>query len=293
MIIVVFGVFLLLSLAAMAFVAVPALRGTTGPARPRTLLAVAVSLFVLGIGVGSYLIIGTPELALRSFEGANARDLNGLIALLAQRVRTAPYDVQGWTMLGRAYLTAGDAPDAAKAFQRGIETANAHGAAGPSLLSAYGEALVQGASGTVTPEAEAAFNAALAENPKETASRFYLGLAYSARGENARALTIWQSLLADTPQDAPWRGALIDQIAAVSARAGQSPDIGAMVQGLADRLKAHPDDAQGWQRLVRAYSVMGQDQKAKTALADARSALRAKPDALKALDAEAAQLNLK
>lgn len=41
------------------------------------------------------------------------------------------------------------------------------------------------------------------------------------------------------------------------ASAVEAPDINAMVNGLAERLKADPDDAEGWARLIRSRIVMG------------------------------------
>jgi len=293
MIVVLFGIFLALLLAAMAFVALPLLRGQNGTMPARSLLAAVPALIVLGIGTGTYLMIGTPELALRTLNGPDLHDMNSVIAALGRRMRETPWDARGWTLLGRAYLTVNDPGDAAKAFARGIRAAAQQGVPDPSLLSAYGEALTMDAGGVVTPEAEAAFKAALAQNPKEMAARFYLGLALAARGENAKALALWQSLLAEAPPNAPWRAALVDQIAGLTARSGNAPNIGQMVQGLADRLKNDPDDAEGWQRLVRAYAVMGDTEKARHALADARAAMAKKRDVLKSLDAEAAELKLK
>ncbi len=293
MIVILFAIFFLFSLAAMAFVGVPLLRGQEGAIQSRSMLAAVPALLVLGVGVGTYLMIGSPELALRSLEGPDMHDMNSVIGALGNRMRETPWDVRGWTLLGRAYLTVNDPGDAAKAFARGIRVASEHGSPGPALLSAYGESLTMDAGGVVTPEAEAAFKAALSQDPKELASRFYLGLAYAARGENQKALALWQALLADAPPDAPWRTSLVDHIASLSARSNAAPDIGQMVQGLADRLKTQPDDPQGWQRLVRAYSVMGEDAKAKDALAHARVAMAKNPGALKALDAEAAELKLK
>jgi cytochrome c-type biogenesis protein CcmH len=46
-----------------------------------------------------------------------------------------------------------------------------------------------------------------------------------------------------------------------------------MVERLANRLKQNGDDVEGWLRLVRAYLVMGDREKAKGALADARQAV--------------------
>ncbi len=50
-----------------------------------------------------------------------------------------------------------------------------------------------------------------------------------------------------------------------------------MVQRLADRLHTDGNDVDGWLRLVRAYVVLGDRDKAKDAAADARRALAAVP----------------
>jgi len=146
--------------------------------------------------------------------------------------------------------------------------------------------------GAVTPQAEDAFRRALVIDPHETGSRYYMGMAYAARGQNAAAMAIWESLLADAPPNAPWRGELVDRLASLKAASGGGPDISAMVAGLAARLKTSPNDLQGWQRLIRAYTVLGDDAKAHEALSDARKALSAQKDALTALAAEAKQLKL-
>jgi len=144
----------------------------------------------------------------------------------------------------------------------------------------------------VPPEAEAAFNAALAGNPKDGAARYYLGQVYASRNDSARALALWRSLLADTPPNAPWRAALVDRIAMLTAQGGGGPDISVMVQSLAARLSLHPDDPEGWQRLIRSYAVLGARDKAVAALADARRALRNNPAALAQLAREAGELKL-
>ncbi len=65
-----------------------------------------------------------------------------------------------------------------------------------------------------------------------------------------------------------------------------------MVAGLAARLKENPADAQGWQRLIRAYSVLGQRADAQEALATARKTFSEKKDVLAQLDAQAKELKL-
>ena len=54
-----------------------------------------------------------------------------------------------------------------------------------------------------------------------------------------------------------------------------------MVARLADRLKQDGDDLEGWQRLLRAYMVLGERDKAHAAAADAKRALASDPDKLR------------
>jgi cytochrome c-type biogenesis protein CcmH len=57
-----------------------------------------------------------------------------------------------------------------------------------------------------------------------------------------------------------------------------------MVAKLADKLKADGSDLAGWERLLRAYVVLGDRDKAQAAAADARKALASDPDKLRQLD---------
>ena len=54
-----------------------------------------------------------------------------------------------------------------------------------------------------------------------------------------------------------------------------------MVSRLADRLKQNGNDLEGWQRLLRAYMVLGQRDKANAAVVDAKRALAPDPDKLR------------
>jgi cytochrome c-type biogenesis protein CcmH len=89
---------------------------------------------------------------------------------------------------------------------------------------------------------------------------------------------------------------LIDRMAQVTAQtgggAGGAPDPRAMVAQLAAELKADPHNAAGWRRLMRAYTVLGQPDAAKTALAAARKSFASDKDVLAALDADAKDLKL-
>jgi cytochrome c-type biogenesis protein CcmH len=57
-----------------------------------------------------------------------------------------------------------------------------------------------------------------------------------------------------------------------------------MVARLADRLKQNSDDIEGWQRLLRAYMVLGDRDKALAAAADAKRAFAGDPDKLRRVE---------
>jgi cytochrome c-type biogenesis protein CcmH len=260
----------------------------------RALLASAVALFLLGVGGGTYWMVGRPNLATRAAQGLGTRDINGLIPFLIERVRKEPGDMQAWIYLGRAYMTAGDARDAANALGRAVTVVRQNHEEDGALDAAYGEALVE-ANGAVSDEAVAAFTAALAQNPKDAASRFFLGQARAEHNDKEGAMGFWQPLLAEEPANAPLHQLLVDRIALLTAQGGASggaPDPRVMVAGLAARLKQDPNDAAGWQRLIRAYAVLGQTGDAKAALATARKTFANDRDAMAALETEATELKL-
>jgi cytochrome c-type biogenesis protein CcmH len=256
------------------------------------MLAGAIALFLLGVGGGTYWMLGQPGLALRASQGLKTRDVKGLIPFLITRVRAAPNDEQAWSYLGRAYLSADDPDDAAKAYGRAITLLRQARQADPELDASFGEAAVGAANGNVTPQAEAAFTESLRLDPKNAAARYYLAQAHAMRGDKAGAISLLQSLLADVPTTAPLHQALVDRIAMLTAASGGTPDPRQMVAMLAAELKASPKDPAGWQRLIHAYTVLGQTAEAKDALATARRTFAADIQTSRALDAEAKELKL-
>jgi cytochrome c-type biogenesis protein CcmH len=73
-------------------------------------------------------------------------------------------------------------------------------------------------------------------------------------------------------------------------------DRDAMVRGMVDRLAARlkqdGSDLDGWLRLVRAYTVLGERDRALSALTDARRALGQDADKLRRLDDLSKELKL-
>jgi cytochrome c-type biogenesis protein CcmH len=150
------------------------------------------------------------------------------------------------------------------------------------------------AGGTMNEAVGRDFQRARTLDPKAPAARFFVALEKIRRGDVGGGLADWRGLEADLDPADPRRPSLAADIAQVQA-SGKAPEaaappvappqIQAMVDGLAARLKARPDDPAGWVRLVRAYAVLGEAGPRDAALAEARQRYAGRPDVLKALDA--------
>ncbi|MGC1993302.1 MAG: hypothetical protein WA704_05025 [Pseudolabrys sp.] len=172
-----------------------------------------------------------------------------------------------------------------------------------------GEALVAEANGIVTAEAKTAFVRAVTLDGTTVSARYYLGTAAEQDGKRGEAAEIWRNLIAEAPPGAHWVSDVRDALARVEANPGTptsdatgtqtavaaKPDqqavmIRGMVDGLAARLKQDGSDVDGWVKLVRSYKVLGEQDKAQTAIRDAQRALANDPDKRKLLDSGLKQL---
>ena len=96
------------------------------------------------------------------------------------------------------------------------------------------------------------------------------------------------------PAASPSRGPSAEDFAAADRLSAADRDrmIEDMVAGLASRLEKDGRDLAGWQRLIRAYTVMGRKAEAMAALGRARRLFTDEPHSLAALTALATSLGL-
>lgn len=309
--------------------------------RWRRASAVALAGAVPAAAFGLYLWIGAPDAPSQPFaqrgpsapttgEMAEAQGsappLAQAIQQLAARLAQSPDDLDGWTLLGRAYLEQGRFADAGNAFRRAVELAPGN----PSLQFMLAESLIFAADGIVTPAASTALKRTLELESGDPGARFYLALADMQAGRTQAAFDGWRALIEDSPPDAPWLAVLRRNVSAAAEELGLDPEkvlppepqvaarepgsppgptaadvasaremppdaqasmIESMVARLAARLEEEPDDLEGWLRLGRSYYVLGRVEDARQAYQ--RAAALAPDDpriatAMKALDDEPA-----
>jgi len=285
---------------------------TLKPSMPWRRAAAGLALVGLPLlAVGIYLPLGSPRLgdfplAVRSRAPSAAQPLEALVNQVEQHLEKNPTDGRGWNVLAPVLLRLGRFDDAVRAFRNCI-TYNGDSAERRADL---GEAIAAAAGGVITTEAKSEFERALALNADDVKSSYFLGLAAEQDGRQADAASIWRAMLDKAPADAPWRSlvqaaltrvggppapALSD--ATVAAANGMPEnDREAMIRGMVDRLatrlKQNGDDVEGWLRLVRAYMVMGDREKARTAQSDARQAVANDADRLRELNEGLKKLGL-
>lgn len=272
------------------------------------------------IASGFYLALGSPRLgdfplAERGRVADANQPLANLVAQVEAHLEKNPTDGRGWTVLAPVLSRLGRYDDAVRAYRNAITYAGDSADRRADL----GEALMGTAGGVVTADAKAEFERAIALNGDDAKANYFLGLAAEQDGRKADAAALWQKMLAKAPADAPWRplvqAALVrvggsapgggsvtggvsspggvsapalPDSAVAAARDMSEADRGTMIKGMVDRLatrlKTNGDDVEGWLRLVRAYLVMGERDKAMSALADARQAVANDADRLRQLN---------
>lgn len=302
----------------------------TRAAGSRRTAAVAGLVFVPAMAATLYVLLGSPglpgaPLADRLSAAPERSDLAMLVRKLEDHLARNPDDGRGFEIIAPIYLRMGRADDAVRAYGVAIRTLGPTAL----RYSMLGEAMVAGSEGLVTADAARAFSEALKLDPEEPGAAYYLGLAAQQDGRDADAARIWGDLLARMPADSPNRPMLMAKLAKVAGAPAGSPaspaqkgprmgapmpaagpgpgaaDVAAaaamstqdreamvrsMVTRLAERLAGEPNDLEGWLRLMRAYTVLGEKEKVAEALKSARAAFKDNAEALGRLDAAEKEL---
>jgi len=277
-------------------------------ARPVIILALAAAAPL--VAAGAYLVLGAAGYAdqpfaarLAAWRAADPDTLSApqMAAVLRQIAAERPSDPEPLRNLALAELASGQPIEAVQALQRAIALKPARA----DLWAALGQARLAAQSGESSTDSAAAFQHALALDPANADARYYLARARIAGGDAAGGLADWRALAAALPAGDPRKPALEQEIREVTAT-GVAPStaeasagsqngasqvgaaqIQAMVDGLAARLKANPNDPEGWVRLVRAYAVLGETDRRDAALFEARRLFAGQADVLARLSTAA------
>ena len=272
--------------------------------RTRFAAAVLIAVGLPAIAFSLYGRLGQPmlpdePLASRKVAPQSDGGIEAAVAAVEARLVAKPDDGKGWAVIAPVYMRLERYAEAAHAYAEALRILGED----PLRRAAYGEALVAAAGGVVTDDARQAFDRALTDHPGQPQARYYLALAAEQDGKKADAIKDYQALLANSPPDAAWRSMVNAHLAALNGAPApatdaaaipeaQRPMIEGMVSRLATRLASTGGGVDEWSRLIRAYAVLHEADKAKAALVDAHKALASDASAVASLDALARNLGL-
>jgi len=276
-------------------------------AKERAVAAIGVAGIVVLGAVGLFAITGGQTPAGRSDVAGEAPRMEArtppveahtppvseMIDRLERRLQAESRDITGWRTLGWARLQTDAYRGAAEAYAKAIELQPD----AADNYSARAEALIKAGGGRVQEEARVMIDAALARDGKDARARYWLGVAQKQNGEKEAARETWRSMLADglekdVATDVEMEIAALDGNAPPKTTNDSSDMIGSMVDGLEQRLETAPKDSEGWIRLVRSRMVLGETEKARSALTRALDAFSGDPEARRRIEDAAKQAGL-
>lgn len=322
-------------------------------AAPRRFTRRAVPLLTLGLvvaAIGLYRWLGVPglpdqPLAERSAEAADARAnrpdqaaaeamaaarpgaaapaTSASDAALVEKLKTVlegrPDDIEGHRLLARTLASLGRWPESRAAQERVVALRGDK--ATPDDLVNLAEAQILAAGGYVSPEAEAVLGRALALDPGNPVARYYSGLALLEGGRPDLAYRIWDRLVAEGPDGAPWMAPARDGLAEAARQLGMPPPgpapsapggptaedmraaedlppearqsmIEGMVARLSTRLATEGGPPADWAQLIRSLAVLDRRGEAAEVFAEARSTFAADPAGLALVETAAREAGL-
>ena len=291
-------------------------------------MAYATAIGIPLVSLAIYMSLGSPSMpsmpqSARLQSSPNGATINELVAKVEAQLRQTPEDGRGWDAIAPVYLRLQRFDDAARAYAQALRLQGET----TKRLRGFAEATVMANNGIIVDPARKAYARLLQLEPKNYEARFWLAMADEQEGKLDEAEQGYRAVLADAPEDAPWKPVIdtrLKKLAAQRGGAAQPPPaesagsianspgptkediaaaetlsseqrqefINSMVERLAGKLEANPDDFEGWLRLVRAYAVLGRKDDAHRALAEARKSIEKDDDKQARLDALADELGL-
>jgi cytochrome c-type biogenesis protein CcmH len=234
-------------------------------------------------------------------------EFTALMDKLRAAVTQRPDDAMGLELLARNESSLGNYQAAYEAQTKLLALLDQSASPDQHLFAA--QILIAQAQGYVSPDAEAHLIDVLRRAPDNGMARYLTGLMFAQNGRPDRAFELWQPLILEGPENAPWVEAASADIETAAALAGipfEMPEIPgpsaedmaaagemtaedqqAMIEGMVGqleaRLLAEGGSVEEWLRLINALQVLNQTERGTAALRAAEAALAADPAGLQSV----------
>jgi len=203
-----------LTLAALLPLA-PALLGALPARGPRAWRTAATLGLALPLAAGLlYAQLGRPDALAPAAPAALVNPVQQMVQRLADRLKTAPDDPDGWALLARAYEQLGRPQDALPAYAQ-LERLRPDDA---QVLSQHAVTLAMVKGDGLGGEPEALLQRALKLDPHHVPTLALLGSAAVERDDTAAAVGYWRRILAEVPPDSDIARSVRDNLAKLPVR---------------------------------------------------------------------------
>jgi cytochrome c-type biogenesis protein CcmH len=198
---------------------------TSGTSKRWSAVMVAIAVPVLSISI--YLLVGSPA-ALNPAQTAAAdqgshevtqEQIEGMVAKLAQRLKSEPDNVEGWNMLARSYAAMGRYAEATDAYENLVRLIPNDA----SLLADYADTLAMATNRSLQGKPEKLIDRALAIDSKNLKANALSGSAAFERKDYAGAAARWQKVLDLVPRDSDMARSTLASINEAQSLMGQAP----------------------------------------------------------------------
>jgi cytochrome c-type biogenesis protein CcmH len=234
------GFLALLAAALLAFY--PLLRGKSlwQPA------GLALIFLLPAAGMWMYSSVGTPDAIgmhpARPDNAAASEELDEMVDRLQSRLTRTPEDLDGWMLLARTLKTMQRYPEAVEA----LETAHKIAPENPFVMVELAEAWIfTTPDGRITDSSVFMLERALELDPTQQKALWLMGIASAQAGDDAFAISYWESLLELLEPGSQVAGSVESQINEARARLGMEPKASPAVEagwaGLALSIDASED----------------------------------------------------
>lgn len=283
-------------------------------------IAIGAILMMTAMAFASYAATGSPTyrdqpLAWRIVNDPNVAFVHK-VEELEQYFIQNPQDGEAWAVIAPIYFESQQWERAANAFMSAVRYGGFSNAKNAELLTLASQSLINSAGGEFTDEAAQVAIAAAKYDTENIKAAFVSALAIERTRSPVDAIGAWSNFVEKfnddvfSPRaterlaalmsgetmdtDVPSPGPSQEQFAAAAdmSEADRNTMIEGMVTGLAMRLEEDPGDIEGWQRLIRSYLMLGKDEDAQQALANARLAFANDETGLAQIEATASELGL-
>ena len=204
----------------------------TATGKPSALLLVGLALGIVAIAAAGYFSMGRPaanptmaEQPMASADGKPAPHATGADQIaamtdkLAERLKSKPDDVEGWSMLARSYSVLGRHADALKAYEKASNLRKDD----PTLLADYADSLAVNNKSNLDGEPMKLVDRALQLDPKNLKALYLAGTHAYNNKDFKSAVTFWEKIVQFGPPGNVFSQQVEPAIAEARSLAGLPP----------------------------------------------------------------------